>query len=199
MGMFEAAWHLRFLEREAATQNLRWMAFQALQEAILDELLESRLQATAVAPPSYAAATFGGFRQRSAQRPTATTATTPSNPTFMGDSSTNVFTRPPSLGTGTGTGAGRRARATTRPSAAVPEKAGLRKVKIGFMYLARGRPTHTRKLLQYYCSEHELTSKRDVWLIDHMTAFYTEYVASRRFFPVRRLALAKFVRVSCHP
>lgn len=68
-----------------------------------------------------------------------------------------------------------------------------RRVQIGFMFLAKGTPTQSRRLLQY---DSGYTVLHDIWLIERMSRFYTNVARSRWVPQLRKLALAKFVRAS---
>jgi hypothetical protein len=91
----------------------------------------------------------------------------------------NVYVRPTSLGDS----------ANEKPLTA-------RSIQVGFMFLDRGAPTKSRRLHQYF-SRPDDTARHDTWLIERMNSFYENHVSSKRWVPpLRRLALAKFVRVS---
>jgi hypothetical protein len=74
-----------------------------------------------------------------------------------------------------------------------------RHIKVGFMFLRDGKAVMS-KYLYKYLAVRDMTEQHDMWLIKHMTKFYAKHVATRRWIPCKkRLALAKFVRVSGYP
>lgn len=73
-----------------------------------------------------------------------------------------------------------------------------RRIKVGFMFLRGGQAVKSKHLHEYSALR-DMTEQRDTWLIKRMARFYARHVATRRWFPCKkRLALAKFVRVSGH-
>jgi hypothetical protein len=69
-----------------------------------------------------------------------------------------------------------------------------REVNVGFVFLRNGHAVWSR--LHHYTAVKDVTVEHDTWLIEGMTDFYTNHVATRRWISgKKRLALAKFVRV----
>jgi hypothetical protein len=164
---------LRFMQEESEIQHYRWRELRGWQEILTREMLHSRAARQLPLPQTVVIVHNSSSRAAPGGQDAGSAA--------------NVFPRPSWLGG---------MRGSASPAADSDKSMQQRKVRVGFMFLTKGNATHSRELHQYSTVAIGVTTKRDVWIIDLMNEFYASRVASRRWLPLKRLALAKFVRAS---
>lgn len=217
---------LRFFREDARLQRSRWRQTRTWQEAMMRQLTAMQLQmemGDLAPPPPYPGldndTAHGTMRGRTSGNEWPRDGGGSWNHNPRPRNGVYVYHRPPSIG---GSGLGPGPRTPPRRSSRGRGSTGIRsdpvnhplEIRIGFMFLVKGHVIQSsdedmERRLTYAYEPRARSLKRnngsgartlhdDEWLIDEMKRFYSTRVAIRRWVPpVRRLALAKMVRV-CH-
>jgi len=198
---------LRFLREDAALQHSQWRQTRSWQEAVMRQLAAIQLQTDL--PPPYPGLDNDTSPSQSRRR-SRTSGELPADSGLWAHNpapreALHVFHRPSSI---SGSGLHSRSRSRRRGGTASKPVRNRINISIGFMFLVDGKVIQSSEedvnLLTYHYHPRPRITKRnspgpaydDRWIIGEMKRFYSTRVAMRRWVPpVRRLALAKMVRV----